>query len=299
MLHVAITSYIPPGPPNWPESGFVEWVHVTAGIPASSLQKILALPCKHPRHVLWQSHAHWVVLEIDPMDFEEAEGFVQFRRGRVLFKGSPRDSHAFLRKHGLPAPHSIAPVQVGQDWEDVSLGEYGIAIAGWDALASTGDCGVASASNLQAVAGSYGAALSTFGDVQAGDYACAWTSFGLKAAAGRHGVSRSDEFGRSEVQDAGVAITREWGTAIAGDSGVAIAGRCGSAHAGKCGVAFANSPGKVRAGEGGVLLIRWSDQVRVARVGVLGIQPEAWYTLNESGEFIECDPPPEGNHGLP
>ena len=283
MSKVALASYIPPGPPGWPDAGIVERNQLMV----SDEIKVLALPCQHSKHLHWQAHAHWVVLQIEPADYEEEGGFVRFRKGQVLFNGSPREAHAFLKRHDLPAPCSLEPLQVGHDWENVSLGEYGIAIAGQDADANVSEYGMAYTTTGQATAGNHSAAVSRFGDVKAGDFGCAWTSDGEVAVAGHRGVAWTYEGGRSEVRGVGVAITDDWGNAVAGDFGIAIAGCEGVAVTGKCGVAFARDAGRVTAGEAGVLLLRWRDEIRMARVGEGGIKPNTFYCLNEDGNFVE------------
>jgi hypothetical protein len=128
MPMIGLASYIPPDPPGRPKSGIVERNQLTA----ANEVKVLALPCQHPRDLHWQAHAHWVVLQIEPADFEDFAGFVRFRKGQVLFNGPPRDAHAFLQSHDLPAPCSLEPIRIGRDWENVLLGNNAIAIAGED-----------------------------------------------------------------------------------------------------------------------------------------------------------------------
>jgi hypothetical protein len=84
---------------------------------------------------------------------------VRFSSGNVLFNGPPRDAHAYLRSQRLPAPFSLDPVLVGRDWENIRLGEGGIAIAGQDTDAQVGAHGVAYTSNGVASTGDYGAAI--------------------------------------------------------------------------------------------------------------------------------------------
>jgi hypothetical protein len=296
MLRIALTSYLPPGPPIWPDAGRAEWETVVGNLTETNEIRIQTLPCHHTKDLHWQSHAHWVVLELDSSEFAEEGGSVKFSSGKVLFNGSPRDAHAYLHSRGLPAPFSLEPLIVGRDWENITLGEYGIAIAGQDAGAAVGDSGIAYATTGLAVAGNSGAAISTFGDVTAGDFGCAWTRDGRTAKAGHRGVAWTYEFGNSEARGCGVAITDDCGSAVAGEYGFAISGCSGTSTSGNCGVAFAREGGKVMAGEAGILLLRWGDEIKVARVGEGGIKPNAYYCLDSDGLFVECMPPSDDNY---
>ena len=73
--------------------------------------------------------------------------------------------------------------------------------------------------------GDQASALSKYGVVSAGNYACAWTSDGPIARAGLRSVACTAwEGGRSEVGNGSVAIAEDFGHAIAGNSRTAIAG---------------------------------------------------------------------------
>jgi hypothetical protein len=283
----ALTSYCAGW--HWPTSGSVEWSDVTNGIPDTSQIQIHTLPCLHTRSLHWQSHANWVVLEIEPSDYEESDGFVRFRKARILFNGPPQKGHAFLTSRNMPAPNSLPAVTIGRDWENVALGKHDYAIAGWDGNASVGEYGVAYTSNGLASAGDYGVAISVFGEVKAANLGCAWTRYGRVAIAGGRGVAWTEEFGRSEAGGGGVAITDDCGRATSGDFGVAVAGCRGEAKAGNCGVAFAKDDGMASAGDAGVLLIRWQSEIKVARVGEGGIKPNTMYRLDDDGKFVECE----------
>jgi len=283
----ALTSYCAGW--HWPAAGSVEWRDVTNGIPDASQIKIHTLPCQHPGWLHWQSHANWVVLEIEPSDYEESEGFVRFRKARILFNGPPQEGHAFLSSRNMPAPSSLPQITIGRDWETVALGEDGYAIAGWDGNASVGKYGIAYTSNGLASAGDNGVAISVFGEVNAANFGCAWTRYGRVAIAGGRGVAWTEEFGRSEAGGCGVAITDDCGRATSGNFGVAVAGCHGEAKAGNCGVAFARNGGMAGAGGAGILLIRWKDEIKVARVGEGGIKPNTMYRLDDEGNFVECE----------
>src|SRR5438105_2939988 len=98
MSKILLTSYIPPGFPNWPETGPVDWESVTAGMPDPKSLKVYLLPCQVKEPIFWQSHAHWVVLEVSSDDYEEGGGCIRFRRGQVLFNGPPQEARAYLRE---------------------------------------------------------------------------------------------------------------------------------------------------------------------------------------------------------
>jgi hypothetical protein len=232
----------------------------------------------------WQGN--FVVLEIADKDFSEQDGYVAFQRGNVLFNGSAQQACEYLRKLDC-CPSSLEPIQVGKDWENIGLGEYGIAVAGWDSEAAVGNYGYAYASNVQAKAGEHGVAISTFGEVIAGDFGCAWTRHGLAARAGHRGLARTNEFGTASVGNVGVAISEGFGEALAGNYGIAITDAGGLAGTGAKGVAFAREGGRVRGGEGSILLIRYGDEIKVARVGQDTIKPGTVYALDDDGSFYE------------
>lgn len=299
MRHHVISSFVPEAAYwcfNWPTRGPVEREQVLEGMPDLSLFKVLSLPCRHPASLHWQGHARWVVLAIDPADFAEQDGFVDFRRGAVLFNGPPREAWVFLREQGLPVPSSL-PVQVAGDWERAAVGEYGVAVAGWDAVAQAGDGGVAFANTGRPVAGSRGIAVSAFAAVRAGDRGFAVTVHGTEATAGDGGLARAGEFGTARAGRGGVALGGTGGTATVCEHGLALARGSGRAIAGGGGVAFAWDDaweGKVQAGEGGILLARWHDgsrdRIAVAYVGEGGIRPDTPYRVDEEGRFVECEP---------
>jgi hypothetical protein len=308
MQHYAISSFCPDDRIwgfHWPSAGPAEREAVLKDMPKLELFKVLSLPCRHPAHVHWQSWARWVVLEIQKADFSQQDGVVDFRRGVVLFNGPPRQACAFLRQQGLPVPSSLQ-VQVAGDWETAWVGEDGVAIGGWDAVAQAGDAGVAFAEFGEfgeAIVGERGIAISSYAGVRAGKNGVALTIYGQEATAGDGGLARADEFGTATAGTGGVAIIDAGGTAVAGDSGLAVARWNAAAVAGNNGMAFAwddsCSGGTVQAGEGGVLLIRWQDgsryRVAVAHVGEGGIKPNTPYKLNEAGTFVEANNEREGD----
>jgi len=287
MPHIALTSYIPHLVQPWPESGHVEWSQISKTIPKEREAKFLSVPCQHPGHILWQGN--WVVLKIEHADYQEVNGFVTFKRGAVLFNGPAKDALIYLRQQRIPAPHSLEPVKVGLDFEDVTSRDNSIAIAGWDSKATVGKHGLAFAKNHEAIAGEQGVAISKYGSVTTGVFGCAFTTYGHEAKAGHGGVARTDEFGRSEVAGNGVATTDDFGTAICGQRGVSLAGANGTAIAGEVGVAYARQDGKVMAAERGVLLLVHHDEIKIAKVGENGIKANTPYQLDDEGNFIECD----------
>ena len=296
MPRIVLTSYIPPEPHLWPASGNVEWSQITEAIrkvrdieleAIEQERKFLSIPCQHPGRLHWQGN--WVVLEIDDADYQEVNGFVIFKRGRVLFNGPAKHALVYLRQSNIPAPYSLEPVKVALDFEDITLGDDSIAIAGWDSKATVGVRSLAFAENDEAIAGEYGIAISTYGSVAARDLGCAWTQHGDKAKAGHRGVARTYEGGCSEVAGVGVATTDDWGTATCGQRGVALAGAFGTAIAGERGVAYARQDGKVMAAERGVLLLVHHDEIKIAKVGENGIKANTPYQLDYEGNFIECE----------
>ena len=54
--------------------------------------------------------------------------------------------------------------------------------------------------------------------------------------------------------------------------------------------------GRARAATGGALVLCYRDEndgrlihIRASKVGENGIKPDAWYSLNASGEFVEVE----------
>jgi hypothetical protein len=305
VTRYAVSSFVPEAPYwcfHWPDAGTVDREAVLQGMPDPSLLTVHPLPCQHPAELHFQSHARWVVVAIEPEDYAERDGRVDFRRGRVIFNGCPREACAALRERGFPVPTSVRVVVSG-DWETAEVGAFGVAVAGWDALARAGECGVAYANVGQAVAGDRGVAVSFAAEVRAGERGFAITLHGRSAVAGDGGLARADEFGTATAGHGGTAIA-DSGTASAGDSGLALAYGDGMAEAGREAVAFSwggHWRGTVRAGDGGVLLVRWHDGKRfrlaVAHVREDGIEPDTWYRLDEGGRFVEASEsvsPPDG-----
>jgi hypothetical protein len=297
MKHYAVSSFVSDAAYHWPIAGAVERDDVLRGMRDRSNFTVLSLPCRQPQSLHWQAHARWAVLEIDDSDFAEQDGVVDFRRGVVLFNGPPPEACQFIRGLGLPVPSSLGEVRLGDNWEDVRAGDYGVAIGGWDVTASAGRCGFALAHQGKAIVGECGVAASPFAEVTAGERGYAVTVYGKRATAGDGGLATVNEFGEARAGSGGIAITDLGGTAVAGDHGLAIARWGSAAVAGDQGIAFAwNSGGydngTAQAGEGGALVIRWDDRGRdrlaVAHVGENGIKPNTPYRLDERGRFVEC-----------
>lgn len=306
MTQFAVSSYVSPKYPAWPESGSVrqEEVHksITEATDAlmdsfsvNELFPVVPIPCEDLSrfgYLHWQGHSKWVVLEIaDDKCSQRDDGFLEFETADVVFNGPVKDAVEFLRAIGLTVPKSIDPICIGEDWEDVSSGDSSIVIAGQDGNAMAGSYSIAYASTGRALAGDHAAALSKYGPVSAGNYACAWTSDGHLAQAGLRSVAcTSGEAGKSVVGNGSVAIAEDFGHAVAGNYSTAIAGAHGVAEAGDYGIATVKEDGKVRAGKAGVLMIRWKGRIKVAQVGD-GIEPGTWYSHDAKGCFVKCEPP--------
>jgi hypothetical protein len=299
VKHYALSSFVPDDKYNgfhWPKTGLVERAAVLEDMPDPTMFHVLSLPCQRPQSLHWLENSRWVVLGIDPADYLEEDGFVDFQRGVVLFCGLPREACNFLRQQSLPVPRSRL-VLVSADWEPAFSGDYGISIAGSGAPASAGNHGLAR-SEVRASVG-YGGVAVSGSETIAGDYGFAVTTSEGDASAGEHGLAIADEFGNVAVGPYGVAIVNSRGTARADESGLAIARHNATAIAGKNGIAFAWDDsmleGVVQAGEGGVLLFRWHDGERgricVAHVGENGIKPDTPYTIGPEGEFVEVSEP--------
>src|SRR4051794_17504889 len=116
MPRYAVSSFVPEAAYwcfHWVDRGPADRDTVLAGMPDPSLLKVHPLPCQHSAALHFQDHAKWVVLEIDPPDYVEQEGLVDFRKGSVIFTGSPREACEFLRELGLPVPSSVPVVVAG------------------------------------------------------------------------------------------------------------------------------------------------------------------------------------------
>jgi hypothetical protein len=306
MTQIAVSSYISPEYPAWPNSGPVRLADVrksiTEGTDAllesfsvNELFPVVPIPCddlSRFAYLHWQSQASWVVLEVaDDQCSPRDDGFIEFETADVVFNGTVKEAVEFLRGMGLTVPKSTEPICIGEDWQDVSSGDSSIVIAGQDGNAMAGSYSLAYASTGRALVGDHAAALSKYGVVSAGNYACAWTSDGPMARAGLRSVACTAwEGGKSEVGNGSVAIAEDYGHAVAGNYSTAIAGAHGAAEAGDHGVAMAKEDGKVRAGKAGVLMIRWKGRIKVAQVGD-EVEAGTWYSHDAEGRFVKCEPP--------
>ena len=269
MPHYAVSSYFPGAPGqdwSWPESGTADRAQVIGAKTEVEFFTVLSVPVQQPAHLHWHPDAHWVVLDIHDYLYKEENGFVEFEKGEVIFNGSPKDACAFLKSKGLEVPRSKI-VKVAPDWEDVETDRLGMAVAGTEGNATSGDYGIAY--GAVAVTGQWG--ISIGGMAEAGDWGIAT---GSEAIAGNNGVAiMSGEFSKVKAGDGGVAISDNGETTV-----------------GERGIAISYEQGVFEGGLGSLFIAWYNDEQRyeVATVGENGIEPNKKYKFDwESGEFVE------------
>ena len=159
------------------------------------------------------------------------------------------------------------------------------------AASATGDQGAASATGTRGAAsatGDQGAASAT-------GYQGAASATGYRGAASATGDQGAAS--ATGYQGAASATGYQGAASATGDQGAASAtGYQGAASAtGTRGVALSGWDGKAKAGTGGAIVLVWRDDdrnvafIRSSKVGENGIEPDVWYTLDESGEFVEAE----------
>ena len=86
-------------------------------------------------------------------------------------------------------------------------------------------------------------------------------------------------------------IAGEYGNATTGNGGIAITTRRGETKCGHNGIAISGFRGTVCGDEGSVLVLKnENNEPIVAIVGKNGIKPNATYTLDYEGNFVEVVP---------
>jgi hypothetical protein len=232
----------------WPDRGTVD---LPEFVREALLGAVQLLPCDGTS-LQWTDDATWVIFELFDARSGSSAAIADLREAIVAFRGGPREACSFLKGRGLPVPTTLPHVETAREWEAVSVGPRGFAIAGSNAKAKSEDHGLAFVVNGLAIAGDAGVAWSFFGEVEAGRAGVAISRSGRRAKAGDLGLAVVDEFGEAGSGQAGISIVDTGGVATSGARGIALAPNGGFAGVGEEGLAWSGQNGSASAGKEGI-----------------------------------------------
>lgn len=184
----------------------------------------------------------------------------------------------------ITGDHSAASSTKDQSVSSTT-GDYSVSISTGtvSVSSSTGDYSVASSTGSQAVACNTGAR----------SVACSTGNLSLAYSKGFESVSSSTGNHSVSISAGAYSAARSIGNySVSLDTGRHATAEVSGVHSVACAFGYSS---KVKAAEGSAIVCVYRGKcgelihIRAAKVGEHGIKPDTWYTLNEHGDFVECE----------